>query len=152
VLRWARVTIDCDGCEALDDLQTRLREDLAAARMVEDADRGIVARVILEGATPLTEDGSRAVDVDAMSEGTADQLFLALRLAAAEQSVANGSRLPFLADDLFINFDDARARAGFEVLAELAASMQILFFTHHAHLADLAKEVVGANVHSRCDL
>lgn len=100
----------------------------------------------------VTDGGSRAIDVDAMSEGTADQLFLALRLAAAEQSVAAGSRLPFLADDLFINFDDARARAGFEVLAELAGSMQILFFTHHAHLAELAAEVVGADLHSRCDL
>lgn len=100
----------------------------------------------------IADGGAMAIDVDSMSEGTADQLFLALRLAAAEQSVAAGSRLPFLADDLFINFDDDRARAGFEVLAELAGSMQILFFTHHAHLADLAAQVVGAGLHSRCDL
>jgi len=100
----------------------------------------------------VTDGGRRAIDVDAMSDGTADQLFLALRLAAAEQSVAAGLRLPFLADDLFINFDDARARAGLEVLAELSGSMQVLFFTHHAHLADLASDVVGADLHSRCDL
>ena len=31
-----------------------------------------------------------------------------------------GVRLPFLADDLFINFDDDRANAGFKVLAEVA--------------------------------
>ncbi len=113
-------------------------------------------RIDHDSSTPrllgVTEDGSRAIDVDAMSDGTADQLFLALRLAAVEQSVAAGSRLPFLADDLFINFDDARARAGFEVLAELAGSTQVLFFTHHAHLADLARDVVGADLHSRCDL
>ncbi|KHA64290.1 hypothetical protein NI18_09895, partial [Sphingomonas sp. Ant20] len=113
-------------------------------------------RIDHDSSTPrllgVTEDGSRAIDVDAMSDGTADQLFLALRLAAVEQSVEAGSRLPFLADDLFINFDDARARAGFEVLAELAGSTQILFFTHHAHLADLARDVVGADLHSRCDL
>lgn len=82
----------------------------------------------------------------------ADQLFLALRLAAAEQSIAVGTRFQFLADDLFINFDDARARVGFEVLAELAGSTQTLFFKHHAHLAELAAEVVGADLYLRCDL
>ena len=87
-----------------------------------------------------------------MSEGTTDQLFLALRLAALEQSVASGVRLPFLADDLFVNFDDERARAGFEVLADLARSTQVLFFTHHAHLASIAREVVGAEYHSECAL
>ena len=66
-----------------------------------------------------------------MSEGTTDQLFLALRLAAVEQSVASGIRLPFLADDLFVNFDDERSQAGFRVFAELARSTQVLFFTHH---------------------
>ena len=64
-----------------------------------------------------------------MSEGSTDQLFLALRLAAVEQSISSGVPLPFLADDLFVNFDDARARAGFQVLAELARSTQVLFFT-----------------------
>lgn len=39
----------------------------------------------------ITDDGRAAVEVDAMSEGTTDQLFLALRLAAVEQSVAAGA-------------------------------------------------------------
>lgn len=83
------------------------------------------------------------VPVEGMSEGTVDQLFLALRLAAVEDTVAAGARLPFLADDLFINYDDDRARAGFEVLAELAGRTQVLFFTHHQHLAALAQQALG---------
>ncbi len=75
--------------------------------------------------------------------GTADQLFLALRLAAMEQAVTAGMALPFLADDLFINFDDGRALAGLRVLAELARSTQVLFFTHHQHLVTLAREALG---------
>ena len=54
----------------------------------------------------LCADGASTVTVEGMSEGTADQLFLALRLAALEQSLEAGIALPFLADDLFINFDD----------------------------------------------
>ena len=100
----------------------------------------------------LRDDGRTVVDVGAMSEGTTDQLFLALRLAAVEQSIAAGVRLPFLADDLFVNFDDERSEAGFRVLAELARSTQVLFFTHHPHLAAIARSVVGEDLHSECSL
>jgi len=74
----------------------------------------------------ITADGRSAVNIGAMSEGTTHQLFLALRLAAVEQSVDAGICLPFLADDLFVNFDDDRAKAGFRVLAELAMKTQVL--------------------------
>jgi hypothetical protein len=69
----------------------------------------------------LCEDGRTLLDVAAMSEGTQDQLFLALRLAAAERAVEAGVRLPFLADDLFINFDDERSRAGLRCSASWRA-------------------------------
>lgn len=100
----------------------------------------------------LRDDGRTVVEIGAMSEGTTDQLFLALRLAAVEQSVAAGVRMPFLADDLFVNFDDERSEAGFRVLAELARTTQVLFFTHHPHLASIAREVVGGEIHSECAL
>lgn len=113
-------------------------------------------RIDNDGAAPrllgLRDDGRTVVDVGGMSEGTTDQLFLALRIAAVEQSVAAGVQLPFLADDLFVNFDDERSQAGFRVLADLARSTQVLFFTHHPHLAAIARSVVGADVHSECAL
>lgn len=82
-----------------------------------------------------------------MSDGTVDQLYLSLRLAALEHSVGNGVAMPFLADDLFINFDDERSLAGLEVLAEVARSTQILFFTHHRHLVELAHAALGDRLH-----
>jgi len=66
--------------------------------------------------------------------------------------VRSGIALPFLADDLFVNFDDERAEAGFRVLAKVARSTQILFFTHHPHLVDIARSVVGSHLHSECAL
>lgn len=92
----------------------------------------------------LTADGQGAVPVSVMSEGTVDQLFLALRLAAVEAAIDNGLRLPFLADDLFINYDDKRALAGFQVLAELAQKTQVLFFSHHDHLMGVAEFALGS--------
>jgi uncharacterized protein YhaN len=76
--------------------------------------------------------------VDQMSEGTRDQLYLALRLATIEQQLKRSEPLPLIVDDLFVNFDDRRAAAGFEALAEIAENTQVVFFTHHRHLVELA--------------
>ena len=100
----------------------------------------------------VRSDGAAVVPVEGMSEGTVDQLFLALRIAAVEQAVAQGVKLPFLADDLFINFDDERAAAGFRVLADLGRKTQVLFFTHHSHLADVADKALRPAKVSVCGL
>lgn len=78
-----------------------------------------------------------------MSSGTVDQLYLSLRVAALEEYLERAAALPFVADDLFINFDDGRAAAGLEALVGLAGKTQVLFFTHHRHLVDLARETLG---------
>lgn len=113
-------------------------------------------RISNDGPVPrlfgLRVDGETVVEVDGMSEGTQDQLFLALRIAALEQGLETGARLPFLADDLFVNFDDDRARAGFQVLGELAKSTQVIFFTHHKHLVEIARVVFPAATLSIVDL
>jgi uncharacterized protein YhaN len=89
---------------------------------------------------------SRRAGVSAMSTGTADQLYLALRVAAVEDYLDHSESMPFIADDLFINFDDKRAAAGFRVLGELAKKTQVLFFTHHEHLLEVAQRALGAPV------
>ena len=76
-----------------------------------------------------------------MSEGTRDQLYLALRLASLEQQFETNEPLPLLVDDL-VNFDDDRAAAGIHVLAEIAQRTQVIFFTHHHHLLDIANDVL----------
>ncbi|MDZ4176028.1 MAG: AAA family ATPase [Hydrogenophaga sp.] len=86
------------------------------------------------------------VDVSGMSEGSRDQLYLALRLAALELQIDQGLSMPLIADDLFINFDDARTAAGLRVLGELSRKMQVVFLTHHDHLVPLAQEVLGADL------
>jgi len=99
-----------------------------------------------EGAMPrlfgIRPDGEQ-VDVVGMSEGSRDQLYLALRLAALELQIEQGLSIPLIADDLFINFDDNRTAAGLNVLGDLSRKMQIIFLTHHDHLVPLAREVLG---------
>jgi uncharacterized protein YhaN len=88
----------------------------------------------------------RTVLVSGLSTGTADQLYLALRIAAVEEFLNHGTALPFVADDLFINFDDDRAATGFKVLSELAEKTQVLFFTHHQHLLNIANKAIETDV------
>ena len=99
---------------------------------------------------PLTLHGSRAdgslVGIAGMSDGTRDQLYLALRLAALELHLGQGHTLPFIADDLFINYDDQRAKAGLEALAKLSEKTQVLFLSHHDHLAPTIEAVFGPEV------
>ena len=103
----------------------------------EDQDRAHLA-----GTRP---DGT-SVSVGGMSDGTSDQLYLALRLASVDEYLSRAHPLPFVADDLFVNFDDSRAAAGFEVLGQLGRTTQVLFFTHHQHLVEIARATLGKSI------
>jgi uncharacterized protein YhaN len=98
--------------------------------------------MVLEG---LRSDG-KLVGISGLSDGTRDQLYLALRLAALEMHLEQAMPLPFIADDLFINYDDARSKAGFEALRELSEQTQVIFLSHHDHLIPTVQEVFGTQV------
>lgn len=98
--------------------------------------------MVLEG---LRLDG-KLVGISGMSDGTRDQLYLALRLAALEMHLEQAVPLPFIADDLFINYDDARSKAGFEALKALSKQTQVIFLSHHDHLIPTVQDVFGSQV------
>jgi uncharacterized protein YhaN len=83
--------------------------------------------------------GKDIVGVGGMSDGTTDQLYLALRLASLETYLENNEPLPFIVDDILIRFDNDRAVAVLKILAALAEKTQVIFFTHHRHLEELAE-------------
>ena len=82
----------------------------------------------------------------ALSEGTTDQLFLALRLASIALDAQVAEPMPFIADDLLVNFDDERAKAALQLLATFGQTTQVILFTHHRHLLDLLQPGM-ASVH-----
>jgi uncharacterized protein YhaN len=102
--------------------------------------------MVLEG---LRSDG-KLVGISGMSDGTRDQLYLALRLAALEMHLEQAMPLPFIADDLFINYDDVRSKAGFEALKALSEQTQVIFLSHHDHLIPTVQEVFGKHVNVVC--
>lgn len=116
------------------DLFSRMtRSEFAGLRTAYDEDQPVIVGYRSTG---------EQIGVDGMSAGTRDQLYLALRLAYVERQLVQFEPMPFVVDDILVQFDDARAAATLEVLGELSEQTQVIFLTHHNHLVELARETL----------
>lgn len=68
------------------------------------------------------------------SDGTMDQLYLALRLAVAEALTPDA---PLILDDALVRFDDKRMKAAMEILKETAKNKQVICFTCQGREAEV---------------
>lgn len=64
-----------------------------------------------------------------LSKGTADQAYLALRLAICLLALPETDSAPIVLDDALVTFDDARLSLALQVLQDFSASRQVLVFT-----------------------
>jgi uncharacterized protein YhaN len=97
-----------------------------------------------EGVVVQSGTGER-VRPEKLSRGTAEQLYLAMRLALVEEYSEHVCSLPVIFDDIFVNFDPERTRRSFEAVRDLSASHQVLLFTCHPHLVRMVQEIVPAS-------
>jgi uncharacterized protein YhaN len=104
-------------------------------RVVQHAEKSALCAV---------RNGGEELGVEALSEGTRDQLYLALRLASLRRFSEAGTSLPLVLDDILVHFDERRSSAALALLAEVAGHNQVLLFTHHEHCIQLAQDAVGA--------
>lgn len=83
------------------------------------------------------------VEVKYLSDGEKDALAFALRVATLEYLIKDleiAERPPVVFDDALVNLDDEMARIGIGCLTPLSEMTQVLFFTHHLHMLELAEE------------
>lgn len=71
------------------------------------------------------------------SDGTVDQLYLALRLAVARELIPDA---PLVLDDAMVRFDNARLRSALEILKLEARNKQVILFTCHGRERELLAE------------
>jgi uncharacterized protein YhaN len=111
-------------------------------RLTLDSFQRLVADFDERGEKVLAGDrgDGNPVELAGMSDGTCDQLYLALRLASLEHYLTGREPVPFVVDDVLIGFDNRRAAAALEALGELSDRTQVILFTHHRHLVRLAQE------------
>jgi uncharacterized protein YhaN len=145
---WAVVTL----CRTLLDETRKIYETERQPHVLKQASQffsvmteGRYPRIIapLDGADIQAErdDGIR-LSPELLSRGTAEQLYLAMRLALVGDYAGHVAPLPVVFDDVFVNFDPQRTRNTMQALVQLAATHQILLFTCHPHVVRLAQEIV----------
>src|SRR5262249_5420585 len=84
-----------------------------------------------------------------LSRGTAEQLYLSMRLALVREYANHVDPLPVVFDDIFVNFDPGRSRTSFQAIRDLCATHQVLFFTCHPHMVKQVEDTVpGASIFS----
>lgn len=64
-----------------------------------------------------------------LSQGAADQLYLAVRLAICDMVLPTEKRVPLILDDALVSFDDDRLRAALDYLLAESEKRQILLFS-----------------------
>ena len=72
------------------------------------------------------------------SDGTVDQLYLALRLAVAEELTPEA---PLVLDDAFVRFDDCRLGKALELLKEAGEQKQVILFTCQSREKNIMEEL-----------
>lgn len=115
-------------------LQSRFSPALGerAAEIFTKLTRGKYDKVLLtrELAPSAQEAGDMvAHEASVLSQGAADQLYLAVRLAISDMVLPAGNAVPIVLDDALVNFDDGRMAAALDYLVELSKSRQILLMT-----------------------
>ncbi len=94
---------------------------------------------------------SHPVDLEVLSRGTQEQLYLALRLAYIRHHAKEHMALPIIMDDVLVNFDPERSEQTARALLQLtqehdtlgheAEGHQIFFFTCHPYMADMLQDI-----------
>ena len=103
------------------------------ARLTGQRYASITLTRTFQGAAATAAD-VRPHPVLALSRGTADQIYLAVRLAVC--ALCLPEKPPILLDDALAAFDDDRLRLALDLLRELAGEQQLLLFTCQSREAD----------------
>jgi len=88
----------------------------------------------------IVPETGEAQDIRALSLGTVDQFYFALRLALTE---VIGAKFPLIMDEPFAQYDDQRLEASLGILAELASRRQVVLFSCHRRELEMLSRVNG---------
>jgi uncharacterized protein YhaN len=81
--------------------------------------------------------------IEALSRGTAEQLYLSLRMGLIREFGRKAEPLPVIVDDIMVNFDPERARYAAGALEELATDHQVIMMTCHPSTVELMQDGRG---------
>lgn len=85
---------------------------------------------------------TKLVPLEQVSSGTMDQVYLALRLAAATLIQKGPEHMPFIFDDSFVLYDDDRLRTALKWLADTYSEQMIIFTCHQREAQMLTANLI----------
>jgi hypothetical protein len=129
--------------ETMTELSTTIRSSFGlylnktASDMIGEITGGIYSSMSVdENLNLFMNTPTKLVPVSQVSSGTMDQIYLALRLAAAKLIQSGHDQMPLIFDDSFVLYDDDRLKTALKWLAQ-AYGGQILIFTCHQREAQM---------------
>ena len=149
---YAALQLSLDALQAANTtLQNRFSPELGrrAAEIFADMTGSTWSHILLDREFHLSaESGSDPTrrSVQLLSAGTADQLYLAVRLAICEMILPPEQNPPLILDDALLTFDDARLTTTLDYLTRLGAQRQILLFTCQGREAALLRGRPGVHI------
>ena len=149
---YAALQLSLDALQAANTtLQNRFSPELGrrAAEIFADMTGSTWSHILLDREFHLSaESGSDPTrrSVQLLSAGTADQLYLAVRLAICEMILPPEQNPPLILDDALLTFDDARLSTTLDYLTRLGAQRQILLFTCQGREAALLRGRPGVHI------
>lgn len=132
-------------------LQNRFSPELGrrAAEIFADMTGSPWSHILLDREFRLSaEAGSDPTrrSVQLLSSGTADQLYLAVRLAICEMVLPAEQNTPLILDDALLTFDDERLHKTLDYLVRLGEQRQILLFSCQSREADYLASRSGVRI------
>lgn len=138
--------------ETMTDLSTSIRDSFGlylnkeASDLIDGITGGIYNSISVdENLNLFMNTRTKLVPVEQVSSGTMDQVYLALRLAAAKLIQHDGEKMPLIFDDSFVLYDDERLKTALLWLTK-AMEGQMIIFTCHKREQEMLKSC-GVDFH-----
>jgi exonuclease SbcC len=147
--------------EFLESAQERTHRDIAARLNDEmrlwlpqiTAGRYVDARVDPESlAVEISDTAGHWRDVTLLSHGTAEQVYLLLRIAMAKHLAVASESCPLILDDVTVHCDRERTSALLDALSAISDERQVILFTQEEDVLDWARRNAGASQNSLIEI
>jgi len=132
--------ISRDYIPRLNDRMSSIINNISSGKY---AQLGADEKLVLKAVAPETGELQAA---SRLSGGTMDQMYLALRIAAAELVAPEGETLPLIMDEALAQYDDIRTANAIKFLDDFSSERQVILFTCKDREVDIAAQVCSGQV------
>ena len=130
-LDFLRKAQECVNRDIAPDLAAGVRQWLPSVTQYRHSDARVDPRDL---SVQILGSDNEWRDARQLSHGTAEQIYLLLRVVLAERLVTTGETCPLILDDVLVQSDLGRKRALLEAVLSISGDRQVILFTQEAEV------------------